>query len=120
MLRNTPDTLAQDVRGAIAYTAAAPTLAVWALVSFIPLFSAAGAWGAPLQVFAHIGFFATGAVGLASMAAMARWMSAVPESAGWKEWRSVDLDVRVKRISILTLYAVAWITAYIIFAAATG
>ncbi|MEM8878618.1 MAG: hypothetical protein AAGD23_12220 [Pseudomonadota bacterium] len=120
MLRNSPDTLAQDVRGTLAYTSAAPTLGAWALISFVPLVSAAGAWGAPLQVLAHMGFFATGAAGLASFALLVRWMRAAPESADWKEWRPSDLDARVKRISILTLYAIVWIAAYLIFATTTG
>lgn len=119
MLRNSPDTLADDVRGTLVYSAAAPTLAVWALVSFIPLFNVAAAWGSPLVVTGHFAFFGAGAIGLAGMLAAVNWMKAAPSSADWKDWQPTDQDKRLRRAGLLTLYALAWLTAYALFASAT-
>jgi hypothetical protein len=119
IVKNSVDTLPQEVRGTLVYVTAAPILAVWTLVSALPLFNAAGAWGAPLQVLTHLTFLGGGALGLLGGLAVLKWVAAAPETAGWKQWQPDSDRTRLTRVVLITAYALAWMTAYAFFVVAT-
>jgi uncharacterized membrane protein len=101
----------------IVYAAAAPILVTWLLVSFMPLFSAFGAWGSATNVLIHLGFFGIGAVVLAVLPLMAKWMVAQPSFASAQP---TDRSKSTRNVLLITIYALVWMTAYGWFASVSG
>jgi hypothetical protein len=119
MTRSSFRMIEKDSYYTIVYAIAAPTLLVWALVSFVPLFNVAAAWGSLWLVLGHIAFFGAGAIGLLATIVSANWMQASPRGDEWQFFRPIDKTERVRRIGLVTMYALTWMTAYGFFVAVT-
>ena len=115
--RNYEDTLGRDARDISVWTVATPVLPVWALVSFLPLFNAPAAYGSVAQVLAHTAFFGTGAIGLLGGYMMYRWMLA---DAARRQINIPTRAQRMRRVVLLTVYAIIWMALYFGFVSATA
>lgn len=93
----------------VVWTICAPVLAVWALVSFLPIVSVIGAWGDVVGVLVALAFLATGAVGLIAAAVGYRWLLRDPSSTPL-----ATSATRTMRIAALSAYAVVWMALYAI------
>lgn len=91
----------------VAWCVAAPILAVWVLVSLLPMVSLIRAWGDALEVFISLAFVATGALGLAAGAFGYRLLL-----WGRTPARAVSSGTRTLRVVALSAYAVIWIALY--------
>lgn len=91
----------------IIWCIAAPILAVWALLSLLPIVSVIRAWGSTGDVLIALAFLATGALGLAAAAIAYRLML----------WERTTLPItttesRTRRVIALSAYALVWMSLY--------
>lgn len=91
----------------VAWCVAAPILAVWALVSLLPMVSLIGAWGNALEALIALAFLATGALGLAAGAFGYRLLL-----WGKTPARAVSSEIRTLRVVAFSAYAVIWMALY--------
>jgi hypothetical protein len=91
----------------VCWSVAVPILAIWALVSFLPLVSILRAWGDFVDVLVAFGFLGTGALGLAAAAIALRWMM-----GDGKTQAVSTLGVRTLRAVALAAYAAVWMALY--------
>jgi len=91
----------------VCWSVAVPVLAVWALVSFLPLVSVLRAWGDFLDVLVAFGFLGTGALGLAAAAIALRWMMVDGTTRP-----ASTLGARTLRAVALAAYAAVWMALY--------
>ncbi|MEM9205559.1 MAG: hypothetical protein AAGA88_04450 [Pseudomonadota bacterium] len=108
--------LSEDARGIVIYGAAAPTLSVWALLSFLPVAGAGMAWGSPLLVLGHLGFLAIGFAGLLFGFLFYKWAKIKTYNTDF----FLTAADRRRRVSWLTLYAILWMIAYFTFSTQTA
>ncbi len=91
----------------IIWSIAAPILAVWALISLLPIVSVIRAWGDFGEVLIALAFLATGALGLVAAAIGYRLLlwerTTVP---------SATTAFRTLRAAALALYALVWMALY--------
>ncbi len=91
----------------VVWCIAGPILAVWALVSLLPLVSVLRAWGDFTDVIVAFGFLGTGAFGVIAAAIGYRWLlwgkQTVPGST---------LESRTLRAVALAAYAAVWLALY--------
>jgi len=88
------------------WTAAAPILSVWVLVSFLPMISLLRAWGDVVGVAVALAFLVSGALGLIAATIGYQWLL-------WAKTRPiVSQEVRTRRVAALSVYAVVWMTLY--------
>jgi hypothetical protein len=88
------------------WSAAAPILSVWFLVSFLPMISLLRAWGDLAGVAVALAFLISGALGLIAATAGYRWLL-------WAKKRPiVSRQVRTRRVVALSVYALVWMTLY--------
>ena len=91
----------------ITWCIAAPVLAVWMLVSFLPMVSMIRAWGDPGQVLIALAFLATGALSLLIAAIGYRLIT-------WQKSTAPipSTSQRTRRTLFISGYAVVWMTLY--------
>lgn len=90
----------------VVWCVATPVLAVFALVSLLPIASLIGAWGDPLSSLIALAFLGTSAVALLAAAAGYRLLL-------WNHVaRSVSPAARTMRVICLSVYGLIWMTAY--------
>lgn len=91
----------------IVWSIAAPILAIWTLLSLLPMVSVLRAWGSVGEVLVALGFLATGAFGLIAGAIAYRLLL----------WDSTTLSLptaesRALRVFVLSAYALVWMALY--------
>lgn len=91
----------------VVWCISAPILAVWALVSVLPLFSLIGAWGDAVAVLIALAFLATSALGLVSAVLVYRLLLWNNTTA-----RIASPETRTLRAVALSAYALVWMAFY--------
>jgi hypothetical protein len=100
------ENLKKSIIQLLIWSAAAPILSVWTLVSFLPMVSLLRAWGDIVGVAAALAFLVTGALGLIAATIAHEWLR-------WARTRPIaSQEARTRRIAALSVYAVAWMTLY--------
>ncbi len=91
----------------IVWCIATPILGTWLLVSFLPLFTAIGAWGDPMEVLVALAFLASS--GISVLAAAIGYRLATWNRAGASNPPTAD---RTRWVLLLSAYALVWMTLY--------
>lgn len=100
-----------EIKSALVWSVAVPLLAVWALVSFFPMFGTVGAYGDVVAVLIELAFLSTGALALIAAVVMGKLLRSPTAPAA----TVASPQTRLKRLIFVTMYALFWLTAYGIY-----